>query len=191
MDQNGLRNVEVDAELYANRDTPSHLRDPKQKYCVMAVVAPEGTSAKSKQLMLKVFGCKKTKAQANELSARIHKDNPFFDVFVLETCQWAALPPDTSAIGDIHSNTSSVQAILDEHKQETIRSKQDLVDRVAASRRLKEQQSAIEEDEAVPTLVSDVPTGQHLIEVAEEMKQSDPTNLLDRISKTHQSGGVE
>ena len=179
-DVSDFRDVETDSRLYANRETPAHIRDPKQKYCVLAVVAPEGTSCKSKDLMIQVFGTKKSKKEAQAWSDRIHADNPYFDVFILDTCAFAALPPDIGKIADLKTNNVRVQQILDEHKAEQLQSKQQMIDRIDAIHQQKEEESMLIEDNVPPA-----------VQTFEQMEANDENDdVLERIGKSREQNGM-
>ena len=96
-----IENVEDSADIYKDKEVPSHLRDSSQRYCVMTVVAPEGTNQSSKELAIRIYGCRDSVKEANKWAKAIRDSNPFWDVYVVQTHEWAALPPRIDNIEEV------------------------------------------------------------------------------------------
>ena len=76
---------------------------PRQDYVVLSILAPEGTNQILKTgIAIKVFGCFSTADEANKYAQRMSKECDAFDFFVLQTCEWARLPPEVASLEDVH-----------------------------------------------------------------------------------------
>lgn len=85
--------------------TPSFM-PPRQEYVVLSVV-DDGQG----KLALKVYGCFPTLEKANEFAARAAKECDAFDIFTLETAQWARLPPEIESLEDAHYTQSRLEEL--------------------------------------------------------------------------------
>lgn len=129
-----IEDVEQTAAVYnINRAVPDYLRDKSQRYCVLSIVAPEGCNQKHKELAMQVYGCRESKADANRWARELRDSNPMFDVFVMDTCAWAALPPRLEVVDEVFSNDERVQAIYEQFKEEQVQRKADMVQRLDAA----------------------------------------------------------
>lgn len=71
-----------------------------QKYCVMSIVAPNGTNQTSKEFGIKIFGCFETVDQANDYAKALQGESNAFDYYTVETQCWAKLPPTVAKLDD-------------------------------------------------------------------------------------------
>lgn len=85
--------------------TPSFM-PPRQEYVVLSVV-DDGQG----KLALKVYGCFPTLEKANDFAARASKECDAFDLFTLETAQWARLPPEIESLEDAHYTQSRLEEL--------------------------------------------------------------------------------
>jgi hypothetical protein len=130
-----LEDVKDSSEMYQDRPVPHHLQDQSQRFCVLSIVAPEGLNQKHKDLAIRVFGCKASRAEANRWSKALRDDNPYFDVYVLDCHQWAVLPPDIGKIKDIQGTNERLQDIYAQFKEENIARTKDIEKRMEMAHR--------------------------------------------------------
>ncbi|KAG5187457.1 hypothetical protein JKP88DRAFT_161953 [Tribonema minus] len=106
------------------------LRDADQKYAVVSIVAPEGTAQKSKDMMIRIYGCRPTIQQANEYARKLRDSNNFFDVYTIETHEWAPLPPRIDSIEDVQCTDERIQSIRDSYIEHLKGQKAELIERL-------------------------------------------------------------
>ena len=83
-----------------------------QDYAVLSILAPEGTNQVLKTgLAIKIYGCFATLADANQYAERLSKECDAFDFFVLQTCEWARLPPEVASLDDVHYQQDKLEEI--------------------------------------------------------------------------------
>lgn len=130
-----IEDVEETADVYMEMDVPEHLRDRSQRFCVMTVVAPEGTNQKSKEMAIRIYGCRATLQEANKWAKALRDSNNFWDVYTVKCHEWAALPPRIDQIEEIRTTEERVQKIHDQFKYEEMCRKKDLEKRMDAAHR--------------------------------------------------------
>jgi hypothetical protein len=135
MDNNytNIEDVEANSEIYKDKEVPDYLIDRSQRYCVMSLVAPEGTNQTSKEMALRVYGCRDTLQAANKWAKALRDNNPFFDVYTVKCCEWAALPPRIDSIEEVRTTEERVQKIHDEYVFENVCKKKELEERLEAA----------------------------------------------------------
>lgn len=140
-----IENISENAELFQSQPTPEHVRDPYQKWCVVSIVCPKGTNQKTNDSMIKIYGCTNTVEAADEFAAKINKDNPYYDVFVMPTCEWGVIPPKIDDIDEVHSNDARVQQIYNEFKNTKIQDKKNLEKRLEIAHERKKKPEILKE----------------------------------------------
>ncbi|KAG5183038.1 hypothetical protein JKP88DRAFT_154757, partial [Tribonema minus] len=101
-----------------------------QRFCVMTVVAPEGTNQKSEDMVIRVYGCKETLAEANRWAKSIRDSCDMWDVYVVKTNSWAPLPPRISEIDEVQFTDARVQAVHDSYVEHQRGQKRDMMERL-------------------------------------------------------------
>lgn len=83
-----------------------------QEYVVLSILAPEGTSQTLKTgIAIKVFGSFPTVSEANHHAQRLSKECDAFDYYVLQTCEWARLPPEVASLDDVHYQQEKLEEL--------------------------------------------------------------------------------
>jgi Family of unknown function (DUF5832) len=170
MDHVSIEDVEATAPEAIKRPVPDRLKDKSQRYCVMTVVAPNGTNQKCDELMIRIHGCRKSMADANKWAKALRDSNDFYDVFTVKTNEWAPLPPNLKEVGEVSFTDQRVQTIHDNFVSHLKGEKKELEERLKLAheekeaRRLKE--AAAKEERVQITTEEQVDEG----EGAEESK---------------------
>lgn len=136
-----IENIEETSEIYQDKPVPEFIRDASQKFCVLSIIGPTGLNQKHKQLVVRIYGCKQSRAQANRWAAALRDDNPF-DVFVMSTAEWGVLPPDVGLI-DLPGDNERLEKVMDSYKKEQKEGKAALKARIDKAH---EAQKAIKSD---------------------------------------------
>lgn len=124
--QHTIEDVDQSSQMYEKRPVPDFLADSSQRYCVLSIVAPKGLNQKCDELAIRVYGCKATVEEAHKWSKELRDDNPYFDVYVMDTCKWGVLPPDIGKIKNVQTTNDRLQMIYDQFKEENIARTKDI-----------------------------------------------------------------
>lgn len=125
-----IEKLDDTAELYQDKEVPSHLVDSSQKYCICSVVAPQGTNQVSKQLAIRIHGCRASVQEANKWARALRDSNPYFDVYCVQCNEWAVLPPHIGSIEDVNTTDDKLNEIFAAFKAEEKAKKQDMEKRL-------------------------------------------------------------
>lgn len=125
-----IENVQERADSCFDRPVAERHRDPRQKFTICSIVAPEGTNQKSKQMMIRFYGCAETLDEANAWAKRIRDSNNFFDVLVAQNFEWVPLPPNISEIENVQCTDERVQQIRDSYVEHLKGQKRDMIERL-------------------------------------------------------------
>jgi Family of unknown function (DUF5832) len=125
-----IEDVESRAATYFDLPVADRLRDSDQKYAVVSIVAPEGTNQKAPDLMIRIHGCRATLQEANAYARKLRDSNTFFDVYCVQTHEWAPLPPRLDEIEDISFTDERVQSIRDSYIEHLKGQKAELIERL-------------------------------------------------------------
>lgn len=84
---------------------------PGQCFSLVSVVGPD-TPQKFDKFALKVYSVHPTLDDAKNHAKMLQKEDATFDIYVLETNNWALIPPDTKAIEDKHYAEEKLEEIM-------------------------------------------------------------------------------
>jgi hypothetical protein len=96
--------------------TRTYLTLPGQQYALISLVGPDQPQ-RSDKLGLKIYSTHSNLDDAKSHAARLQKEDATFDILVVETCVWALIPPDKSAIADTHYVEDKLEEIFQEYKK--------------------------------------------------------------------------
>lgn len=82
-----------------------------QNYAVLSIVAPDGTNQRAPSFGIKIFGCFPTHQEATEYSKKLQKECNFFDYYVMDTMEWAKLPPVVEKLEDVHYQEEELESL--------------------------------------------------------------------------------
>lgn len=121
--------------------TPS-FSPARQEYAVLSIV--DGGADAKKDLAIKIYGCFGTLEQAQQHATRISKECDAFDVFTLETSQWARLPPEVESLENVHYTQSRLEEIKHRAAGSRDAAAQKLRDRILEDSKAKTESSTSE-----------------------------------------------
>lgn len=96
---------------------------PSQRYALISVVSPQSTQ-KHEQCGVKIRGAFGTKDEAEYHAKRLQKDDPNFDVYLVEMYKWLLIPPNNEMIEDHQFADKLLQDIVQGHKEQQDLSRQ-------------------------------------------------------------------
>lgn len=124
---------------------PDNVRDVRQNFCVLSVVAPAFPDDEPREIAIRVYGCREREEDANRWRDQLRESNPYFHVFVLPTNVWAPLPPDIAKISDVMTSDKDVQKLRDSYRAQEIERRKDQAKEMEAMHDTSQKKVKIEE----------------------------------------------
>ena len=168
----GIEDVETRASELFDKPVPERHRDPRQRYALVTIVAPEGTNQRTKDgsMLMRIYGCAETLEAANAWALRLRDSNDFFDVYTIELHEWVTLPPNVAEIDDVNMTDKRVQSIRDSYVAHLKGTKKDLAERLEGVQKIRERELT-EKQERLKQLAPYVDAmGKELERVPDELK---------------------
>jgi len=79
--------------------TQDYTTVPGQLYACLSVVGPEAPQ-KNEKFGIKIRGAFSNRDEAANHAKRLQKEDPTFDIYVVDMYKWLLIPPDPAAIED-------------------------------------------------------------------------------------------
>jgi hypothetical protein len=84
---------------------------PGQLYACLSVVGPEAPQ-KNDKFGIKIRGAFATRDEAASHAKRLQKEDPTFDIYVVDMYKWLLIPPDPLKIEDVNYSNEKLQEIM-------------------------------------------------------------------------------
>lgn len=88
---------------------------PGQNFALLSVVSPQ-SNQKSDHHGIKIRGVFSTKEEAGAWARRLHKDDPLFDIYVVDMGKWLRIPPPKD-MEDTHYQNEELETLITGHKK--------------------------------------------------------------------------
>jgi hypothetical protein len=89
---------------------------PGQVYACLSIVGPEAPQ-KNDKFGIKIRGAFATRDEAASHAKRLQKEDPTFDIYVVDLYKWLLIPPDPTKIEDVHYNNEKLEEIMSGYKE--------------------------------------------------------------------------
>ena len=89
---------------------------PGQLYACLSVVGPE-CPQKNDKFGIKIRGAFSTRDEAASHAKRLQKEDATFDIYVVDMYKWLLIPPDPSAIDDVHYTNEKLEELMSGYKE--------------------------------------------------------------------------
>lgn len=96
--------------------TQDYTTVPGQLFACLSVIGPEAPQ-KNDKFGIKIRGAFANRDEAAHHAKRLQKEDPTFDIYVVEMYKWLLIPPDPSAIDDVHYNNEKLEEIMVGYKE--------------------------------------------------------------------------
>jgi len=96
--------------------TQDYTTVPGQLYACLSVVGPESPQ-KNEKFGIKIRGAFSNREEASNHAKRLQKEDPTFDIYVVDMYKWLLIPPDPSAIDDTHYTNDKLEEIMIGYKE--------------------------------------------------------------------------
>jgi hypothetical protein len=89
---------------------------PGQLYACLSVVGPE-CPQKNDKFGIKIRGAFNSREEAASHAKRLQKEDATFDIYVVDMYKWLLIPPDPSAIDDVHYTNEKLEELMSGYKE--------------------------------------------------------------------------
>jgi hypothetical protein len=154
---------------------------PGQAFACLSIVGPEAPQ-KSDKFGIKIRGAFATRDEAANHAKRLQKEDPTFDIYVVDLYKWLLIPPDPTKIEDVHYTNEKLEEIMSGYKE----------NQAQAARMFNERKQAMagnspslvpgDENSRFYTKPDEVPIS-HPAEVLERLKKEKPDANIDDLVK--------
>ena len=84
---------------------------PGQLFACLSVVGPE-CPQKTEKFGIKIRGTFSTRDEAANHAKRLQREDPIFDIYVVDMYKWLLIPPDPKHIDDVHYTNEKLEEIM-------------------------------------------------------------------------------
>ena len=154
---------------------------PGQIYACLSVVGPEAPQ-KNDQFGIKIRGAFATRDEAANHAKRLQKEDPTFDIYVVDMYKWLLIPPDPSKIEDVHYTNEKLQEIMSGYKENQAQAARLFNDRKQSMMDAKDYITPGDENSKYYTKPDEPPIS-HPAEVLERLKKEKPDSPMEELVK--------
>ena len=152
---------------------------PGQVFACLSIVGPEAPQ-KNDKFGIKIRGAFATRDEAANHAKRLQKEDPTFDIYVVDLYKWLLIPPDPTKIEDVHYTNEKLEEIMTGYKE----------NQAQAARMFQERKAAMAKNQFVPGdenskfyTKPDEPPIPHPAEVLERLKKEKPDTPMEELVK--------
>ncbi len=160
--------------------TQDYTTVPGQIFACLSVVGPEAPQ-KNEKFGIKIRGAFANRDEAANHAKRLQKEDPTFDIYVVDMYKWLLIPPDPTAIEDTHYTNDKLEEIMVGYKE----------NQAQAARLFQERKDALssknfitpgDDNSKFYTRPDEAPVS-HPAEVLERLKKEKPDASMDDLVK--------
>ena len=89
---------------------------PGQIYACLSIVGPDAPQ-KNDKFGIKIRGAFANRDEAANHAKRLQKEDPTFDIYVVDMYKWLLIPPDSAKIEDVHYTNEKLEEIMSGYKE--------------------------------------------------------------------------
>ena len=160
--------------------TQDYTTVPGQIFACLSVVGPEAPQ-KNDKFGIKIRGAFANRDEAANHAKRLQKEDPTFDIYVVDMYKWLLIPPDPTAIEDTHYTNDKLEEIMVGYRE----------NQAQAARLFQERKDALssknfitpgDDNSKFYTKPDEAPVS-HPAEVLERLKKEKPDVSMDDLVK--------
>ena len=153
---------------------------PGQIFACLSVIGPEAPQ-KNDKFGIKIRGAFATRDEAANHAKRLQKEDPTFDIYVVDMYKWLLIPPDPTKIEDVHYSNEKLEEIMTGYKE----------NQAQAARMFQERKEAMMNAKSITpgddnsrfyTKPDEAPIS-HPAEVLERLKKEKPDTPMEELVK--------
>ena len=96
--------------------TQDYTTVPGQLYACLSIVGPDSPQ-KNDNFGIKIRGAFSNREEAANHAKRLQKEDPTFDIYVVDMYKWLLIPPDPNAIEDTHYQNEKLEEIMTGYRE--------------------------------------------------------------------------
>ena len=154
---------------------------PGQLYACLSVVGPEAPQ-KNDKFGIKIRGAFATRDEAANHAKRLQKEDPTFDIYVVDMYKWLLIPPDPTKIEDVHYTNEKLQEIMSGYKENQAQAARLFNERKQSMMEAKDYITPGDENSKYYTKPDEAPIS-HPAEVLERLKKEKPDTPMEELVK--------
>jgi hypothetical protein len=154
---------------------------PGQIFACLSVVGPEAPQ-KNDKFGIKIRGAFATRDEAANHAKRLQKEDPTFDIYVVDMYKWLLIPPDPMKIEDVHYTNEKLEEIMAGYKENQAQAARMFQERKAAMTAGTNHYTPGDENSRFYTKPDEAPIS-HPAEVIERLKKEKPDTPMEELVK--------
>lgn len=152
---------------------------PGQIFACLSIIGPEAPQ-KNDKFGIKIRGAFATRDEASNHAKRLQKEDPTFDIYVVDMYKWLLIPPDPTKIEDVHYTNEKLEEIMVGYKENQAQATRMFNERKEAM--MKNTVSAGDENSKFYTKPDEAPIP-HPSEILEDLKKEKPDAPMEELIK--------
>jgi hypothetical protein len=152
---------------------------PGQIYACLSVIGPEAPQ-KNDKFGIKIRGAFATRDEAANHAKRLQREDPTFDIYVVDMYKWLLIPPDPTKIEDVHYTNEKLEEIMTGYKDNQSQATRMFNERKEAM--MKNSLTPGDENSKFYTKPDEAPIS-HPAEVLERLKKEKPDTPMEELVK--------
>jgi len=154
---------------------------PGQVFACLSIIGPEAPQ-KNDKFGIKIRGAFATRDEAANHAKRLQKEDPTFDIYVVDLYKWLLIPPDPTKIEDVHYTNEKLEEIMTGYKENQAQAARMFQERKAAMSAGTNQFTPGDDNSKFYTK-PDEPPIPHPAEVLERLKKEKPDTPMEELVK--------
>ena len=154
---------------------------PGQVFACISIVGPE-CPQKTDKFGIKLRGAFATRDEAANHAKRLQKEDPTFDIYVVEQYKWLLIPPDPTKIEDVHYTNEKLEEIMTGYRENQAQAARMFQERKQGMMDTKIGYTAGDENSRFYTKPDEAPIS-HPAEVLERLKKEKPDTPMEELVK--------
>lgn len=150
---------------------------PGQAFACLSIVGPDSPQKNEKQ-GIKIRGAFATRDEAANHAKRLQKEDPTFDIYVVDLYKWLLIPPDPTKIEDVHYTNDKLEEIMSGYKE----------NQAQAARMFNERKQGMKDDKIHITPGDE---NSHYYTKSDEAPISHPAEVMERLKKEQPNANME
>ena len=154
---------------------------PGQVFACLSVIGPEAPQ-KNDKFGIKIRGAFATRDEAANHAKRLQKEDPTFDIYVVDMYKWLLIPPDPTKIEDVHYTNEKLEEIMSGYKENQAQAARMFNERKAAMTAGTNHFTPGDENSKFYNKPDEPPLS-HPAEVLERLKKEKPDTPMEELVK--------
>src|SRR5210317_503029 len=161
--------------------TQDYTTVPGQLFACLSIVGPEAPQ-KNDKFGIKIRGAFANRDEAAHHANRLQKEDPTFDIYVVDMYKWLLIPPDPTAIDDVHYTNEKLEEIMSGYKENQSQAARMFQERKDAMMSNKNHFTPGDDNSKFYTKPDEAPIS-HPAEVLERLKKEKPDTPMEDLVK--------